>query len=61
MGEFLYATDWSTIKDRWDLTVIQTEHDAHSDMLSTCEGAHGAVATGERRCFVVAELSRISR
>lgn len=32
----LYAIDWVDIKQRWDLTVTQTEHDALAEMLATC-------------------------
>ena len=31
-----YATDWITIKDIWNLTVIQAEHDTLVQMLNTC-------------------------
>ena len=31
-----YAIDWITIKETWDLTVTQAEHDALAEMLNTC-------------------------
>ena len=31
-----YAIDWVTIKDTWNLTVTQDEHDALAQMLNTC-------------------------
>ena len=31
-----YAVDWIMIKDTWDLTVTQAEHDALVQMLNTC-------------------------
>ena len=31
-----YATDWTRVKKRWDLSVTQAEHDALSDMLASC-------------------------
>jgi hypothetical protein len=31
-----FATDWARVKQRWDLTVTQAEHDALRDMLATC-------------------------
>ena len=32
-----YAIDWITIKNTWDLTATESEADALSDMLNTCE------------------------
>ena len=32
-----YAVDWITIKSAWDLTATESEADALSDMLNTCE------------------------
>ena len=32
-----YATDWSEIKHRWDLTMTEPEADAVAGMLGTCE------------------------
>ncbi len=32
-----YAVDWITIKNTWDLTATESEADALSDMLNTCE------------------------
>ena len=32
-----YATDWSEIKARWDLTMTEPEAEAVVDMLGTCE------------------------
>ena len=31
-----YATNWIEIKNRWALTLTQTEHDALADMVATC-------------------------
>jgi Protein of unknown function (DUF1524) len=52
-----YATDWATIKDRWDLTITQAEYNALDSMLDTCASrprSSGKIAAGERRCFAVA-------
>ena len=32
-----YAIDWITIKNAWELTATESEADALSDMLNTCE------------------------
>ena len=33
-----YATDWASIKIRWELTVITAEYNALAQMLDTCDG-----------------------
>ena len=33
----VYATDWVTIKNRWELTVTEAEYLALAEMLATCE------------------------
>ena len=35
-----YAVDWITIKNAWELTATESEADALSDMLNTCEPSH---------------------
>ena len=32
-----YSTDWVEIKDRWELTMTETEAEAVMEMLGTCE------------------------
>ena len=32
-----YATDWTSIKARWELTMTQVESEIVRDMLGTCE------------------------
>ena len=42
-----YATDWSGIKARWDLTMTEPEADAVAGMLDTCENPPGGGSGGK--------------
>ena len=44
-----YATDWTTIKDGWNLTVTNREHDALVQMLNTCANRPELMVSHQRQ------------